>query len=124
MKKIGVNSRLDAIQAAILQVKLRRLDAWNAHRRTAADYYRKLLAQVPNVAAPEEVANSQHSWNYYTIRLTGEAAHQTMDERNPGRLREQVQHHMRQQGVVCMVYYPIPLHLQPVYANLGYTPNL
>ncbi len=120
-EKIGVNSRLDALQSAILQVKLRRLDAWNAQRRTAADYYQKLLAQLPNVVAPIASSNSQHSWNYYTIRLTAEAL--TTDKKNPGQLREQVQHQMRQQGVICMVYYPIPLHLQPVYTNLGYPPG-
>ena len=122
-EKIGVNSRLDALQAAILQVKLRHLDSWNAHRRTAAEYYRKLLSQLSTVIAPVEIENSQHSWNYYTIRLTSESSSPQSDEKNPSLLREQVQHQMRQQGVICMVYYPIPLHLQPVYTNLGHPPG-
>lgn len=122
-EKIGVNSRLDALQAAILQVKLRRLDTWNAYRRTAAAYYRKLLSQLPTVIAPVEIANSQHAWNYYTIRLTAESSSPKPDDKNSSLLREQIQNQMRQQGVICMVYYPIPLHLQPVYKKLGYAPG-
>ena len=122
-QRIGVNSRLDALQAAILQIKLRHLDSWNNQRRAKAEYYGKLLGQLSSVIAPAEIASSLHAWNYYTIRLTAEPSSGKQAERRASFLREQVQSQLHQQGINCLVYYPIPLHLQPVYADLGYQPG-
>ncbi|HLP91935.1 MAG TPA: DegT/DnrJ/EryC1/StrS family aminotransferase [Nostocaceae cyanobacterium] len=112
---IGVNSRLDAIQAVILQIKLRYLDSWNEKRRQIAAYYSQLLHQIPGVIIPQELANGVGVWNQYTIRIAGE-------ERNgaTAKYRDSVRSQLQEKGVGSMVYYPLPLHLQPVYENLGY----
>lgn len=112
---IGINSRLDAVQAAILLVKLRHLDEWNARRTAVANRYDQLLAPVPGITLPQTIDRGTSVWNQYTIRL--EAA------LNDGQIRDQVRQLMLDQGVIPMVYYPIPLHLQPVYADLGYQPG-
>lgn len=112
---IGINSRLDAVQAAILLVKLRYLDEWNAHRTDVASRYDQLLAPVPGIALPQIIDQGTSVWNQYTIRL--ETA------RNDGQVRDRVRQLMMAQGVIPMIYYPIPLHLQPVYADLGYQPG-
>jgi dTDP-4-amino-4,6-dideoxygalactose transaminase len=102
---IGLNSRLDTIQAAILQVKLRHLDSWNQQRAELAAVYHRLLKPLPDIELPQALAGGKHVWNQYTIRI-----------RDRDRVREKLQH----LGIVSMVYYPIPLHLQPVYQALGY----
>lgn len=109
---VGVNSRLDAVQAAILQIKLRHLDQWNQQRRAIANRYSERLQPFSNIIAPVEIAGGQSVWNQYTIRLT--AAGQD------GTYRDGVRSRLQLQGVSSMVYYPLPLHLQPVYENLGY----
>jgi dTDP-4-amino-4,6-dideoxygalactose transaminase len=114
---IGVNSRLDAIQAVILGVKLQYLDRWNEQRRAIAARYHALLASVPGVVAPQEVAGGHHVWHQYTIRLT-EAAEQNGDQL--GQYRNTIRQAMQQHEIGCMVYYPVPLHRQPVYESLGY----
>ena len=106
-EEIGVNSRLDAIQAAILQIKLRYLDIWNHHRRLVADRYHQFLSQIPGIVAPQELAGGMGVWNQYTIRVLGEK-------------RDWVRSQLQERGVNTMVYYPHPLHLHPVYKNLGY----
>lgn len=105
--EIGINSRLDALQAAILQIKLRYLDKWNQSRQEVAHRYHELLSPIPNIVTPQQLADSQGVWNQYTVRVLA------------GR-RDQVRSQLQQQGVGSMVYYPIPLHLQPVYTHLGY----
>lgn len=105
--EIGVNSRLDAIQAAILQIKLRYLDIWNNQRRQLAARYHQFLSQVPGIIPPQELPQGMGVWNQYTIRVL---------KQKRDWLRSQLQH----RGVNTMVYYPHPLHLQPVYENLGY----
>ena len=122
-EKIGLNSRLDALQAAILQIKLRHLDNWNRQRRLAAEYYKQLLSPLSAVVAPETMAGGQHSWNYYTIRLTTEPTSCKPPEESASFFREQVRSQLHQQGINCIIYYPLPLHLQPVCANLGYQPG-
>ncbi|MFQ4139536.1 DegT/DnrJ/EryC1/StrS family aminotransferase [Nodosilinea sp. PGN35] len=109
---IGVNSRLDSVQAAILAIKLRHLDRWNQQRSQVADRYHSLLAPVPEVVRPLPVTFGRSVWNQYTLRLPQATA--------KGQERNQVQQLMREAGVICMVYYPLPLHLQPVYRSLGY----
>lgn len=116
---IGVNSRLDALQAAILQVKLRYLDTWNQQRQEVAARYQQLLSTVPGIVPPGAIAGGRSVWNQYTICITAEA--DPADQ--PGQYRDRVRQQMQQQGVSSMVYYPLPLHLQPVYAHLGYQPG-
>lgn len=113
-EEIGINSRLDALQAAILSVKLPYLDQWNRQRREIANRYQTLLEPLPGVVLPREVPDSQHVWNQYTIRIT--------DRPSPGEepYRDRVRQQLQETGVISMVYYPIPLHLQPVYRHLGY----
>lgn len=99
----GVNSRLDALQAAVLNVKLPHLDAWNAMRRGLADHYLSVLKDV--VRTQEIVPISTHVYHLFVIETS------RRDE-----LREFLADHDIQTGV----HYPIPMHLQPVYAHLGY----
>ncbi|MFN2313504.1 MAG: DegT/DnrJ/EryC1/StrS family aminotransferase [Bacteroidales bacterium] len=104
---IGVNSRLDTIQAAILRVKLSHLDAFNEARQKAAAHYDRELSVVPGITTPVRAANSSHIFHQYTLRVEG-------GERN--RLRECLEN----EGVPSMIYYPVPLHMQKAYAHLGY----
>lgn len=106
-EEIGVNSRLDAIQAAILQIKLRYLDTWNNQRRKVAVRYHQLLNQVSGMITPQELAGGLGVWNQYTIRV--------LDHK-----RDLIHSQLQERGVNTMIYYPRPLHLQPVYENLGY----
>ncbi|MEC4819803.1 MAG: DegT/DnrJ/EryC1/StrS family aminotransferase [Scytonema sp. PMC 1069.18] len=106
-EEIGVNSRLDAIQAAILQIKLRYLDIWNNQRRQIAARYHQLLSQVRGILTPQELAEGMGVWNQYTIRV--------LDNK-----RDLIRSQLQERGVNTMVYYPHPLHLQPVYQSLGY----
>jgi UDP-2-acetamido-2-deoxy-ribo-hexuluronate aminotransferase len=104
---IGVNSRLDTIQAAILRVKLSHLDAFNEARQKAAAHYDRELSVVPGITIPMRAANSSHIFHQYTLRVES-------GERN--RLRECLEN----EGVPSMIYYPVPLHMQKAYAHLGY----
>ena len=106
-EEIGVNSRLDAIQAAILQVKLPYLDIWNNQRRKVASRYHQFLNQIPGIIAPQELAGGMGVWNQYTIRVLGNK-------------RDLIRSKLQERGVNTMVYYPHALHLQPVYESLGY----
>ena len=110
---IGINSRLDTIQAAILQIKLRHLDCWNQQRREVAARYQEFLQPIPGIKLPQELTRSKSVWNQYTIRVTDKG-----EEAEPH--RDKVRRQLQQVGVSSMIYYPIPLHLQPVYQDLGY----
>ncbi|NEP16335.1 MAG: DegT/DnrJ/EryC1/StrS family aminotransferase [Leptolyngbya sp. SIO4C1] len=112
-ESVGINSRLDTVQAAILQIKLRYLDRWNQGRTTVAERYHQLLAPIDEVICPSAPAGSTHVWNQYTLRL-----HQATGEE-----RDRVRAALQAQGILTMVYYPLPLHHQPVYAELGYGPG-
>ena len=107
---VGINSRLDAVQAAILQVKLQHLEDWNAKRQTVAARYEKLLADVEGVRSPKAITGGRSVWNQYTVLIEG----------SEGQKRDRLREKMQAQGVSTMVYYPIPLHQQSVYADLGY----
>jgi dTDP-4-amino-4,6-dideoxygalactose transaminase len=102
---IGMNSRLDGIQAAILTAKLPYLPTWNQQRAAIADRYQAELSDLPGIKLPRGLPGCV--WNQYTIRVL---------EGGRDRLREQ----LRDLGVMTAVYYPIPIHLQPVYKDLGY----
>ncbi|MGZ3885003.1 MAG: DegT/DnrJ/EryC1/StrS family aminotransferase [Bacteroidia bacterium] len=104
---LGVNSRLDTIQAAILKVKLKKLDEYAAARNKVADQYDKAFAHHPKLKIPKRVKNSTHVFHQYTLQLIG--ADRT-------RLREQ----LAERGIPAMIYYPIPLHLQKAYADARY----
>ncbi len=111
----GINSRLDALQAAILQIKLPYLDQWNEARSKVAAVYHELLQPVPEIVLPQESAGGRAVWNQYTIRLTKDSS--------SNHYRDEVRSKLQQMGITSMVYYPLPLHLQPVYKNLGYQPG-
>jgi dTDP-4-amino-4,6-dideoxygalactose transaminase len=117
-EEIGVNSRLDALQAAILQIKLRYLDIWNDRRRAIANYYYQFLSQVPGIIPSQELPGGVGVWNQYTIRISGEARNGSS-----AKYRDWVRNQLQEQGVSSMIYYPYPLHLQPVYQSLGYQPG-
>ncbi len=111
----GINSRLDALQAAILQIKLPYLEQWNDSRRKVAAVYQELLQPVSEIVVPQELPGGRAVWNQFTIRLTQGSS--------SSRYRDEVRSKLQQLGISSMVYYPLPLHLQPVYKNLGYQPG-
>lgn len=104
---LGYNSRLDEMQAAVLSVKLPHLPIWGENRRTHAAYYtKKLNATVAeHVVTPVEIEGNYHVFHQYTLRVDR---------------RDELQAFLKDQGVATMIYYPIPLHLQPVFKELGY----
>ena len=107
---IGINSRLDAVQAAILKIKLQHLEKWNEQRKEVAARYGDLLSPIDEVTAPREIKDGRSVWNQYSILLNGFTAEK----------RDRLRAAMKSQGVSTMVYYPLPLHRQPVYQTLGY----
>lgn len=104
---LGYNSRLDEMQAAILNVKLPYLYTWIENRRTHATYYTNMLNEIVSeyVTTPVEVEGNYHVFHQYTLRV---------------QKREELQAYLKEQGISTMIYYPIPLHLQPVFKELGY----
>jgi dTDP-4-amino-4,6-dideoxygalactose transaminase len=111
---IGVNSRLDAIQAAVLQVKLQHLDTWNQQRAAVAARYQELLANIPDIITPQPTPGGESAWNQYTIRVIASSGD------DPAARRDLVRASLQSAGVISMIYYPLPLHLQSVYRDLGY----
>jgi dTDP-4-amino-4,6-dideoxygalactose transaminase len=109
----GLNSRMDALQAAILSVKLPHLPEWNWRRRGLAESYASLLAGIPDLIVPQQIAGGSSVWHQYTVRILG-------DEREQPNRRDRVQQALKDLGIASRIYYPIPLHLQPVYQALGY----
>lgn len=101
---VGTNSRLDAIQAAVLRAKLPHLDEWTARRRKNAALYQELLGDVPEILLPPVIPGSDHVFNQYTIRT---------------RQREPLRAHLTARGIGTGVYYPVPLHLQECFLELG-----
>ncbi len=109
--EVGINSRLDAMQGALLRVKLRYLDEWSEARRKKADRYTKLLNETgiaDRFIPPFIRSESRHIFHQYVIRTPG---------------NEKVINHLAQYGVGSKVYYPVPLHLQRCFAYLGYQPG-
>jgi dTDP-4-amino-4,6-dideoxygalactose transaminase len=101
----GWNSRLDELQAAILRAKLCRLENWNAARRSNAAAYDYALRDIPNVVPPRRSEFAEHVFHQYTIRVAQ---------------RDQLQKRLADAGIASAIYYPTPIHLQPVYKSLGY----
>ena len=121
---VGFNSRLDALQAAVLEVKLRHLDAWHEGRRRNAEFYDRAFAgagaktsavslddggfplRTPTTAADP----GYHIYNQYVIRV-------------PAAIRDELRDHLKASSVGTEIYYPVPLHLQECFADLGYAPD-
>ena len=101
----GWNSRLDEIQAAILRVKLRHLKNWERLRRAHAAHYEKLLAGIAEVQTPQVPSTCEHVFHQYTIRA---------------QRRDELQKFLADRKIGNAVYYPVPLHLQPIYASEGF----
>ena len=99
---VGVNSRLDSIQAAILDIKLARLDDYNARRAQAAAYYDQALGGIDGLRTPVRQAGSSHVFHQYTLRVS--------DDR-----RDDLQAHLQAAGVPSMIYYPVPLYAQEAF---------
>jgi dTDP-4-amino-4,6-dideoxygalactose transaminase len=102
---VGYNSRLDALQAAVLLAKLPHLEAWSVARRRNAAYYDAAFAEVPELVTPWVDPANTSIYNQYTIRTAA---------------RDALQQHLKDHGIGSSVYYPLPLHLQPCFAYLGY----
>ena len=115
-EEIGYNSRLDALQAVILSIKLRYLDTWNNQRGDRAKLYSEFLDRVPGVAVPTELPGAKGVWNQYTIQIKS----QENAPNSPANFRDSVRTKLQECGIGSMVYYPLALHLQPVYKSLGY----
>jgi dTDP-4-amino-4,6-dideoxygalactose transaminase len=99
----GFNSRLDEIQAAILRAKLAHLDRWNERRREIAAIYNREIANR-RVDKPVELAYGLHNYHLYVIRC---------------KRRSELQQHLREEGVATLIHYPVPVHLQKSYSDLG-----
>ena len=120
----GWNSRLDELQAAILRVKLRHMADWTATRQAHAQLYGSLLADLPGIALPRVPPGREHVYYLYTIRVEGRAGGNTRTIEKGNEVRSDlIQQRLRERGIASMVYYPVPLHLQPLYALLGGKPG-
>ncbi|MBT0812863.1 DegT/DnrJ/EryC1/StrS family aminotransferase [Litoribacter ruber] len=104
---IGVNSRLDTLQAGILRVKLKHLNRYSKSRNEVADKYDKAFSNHSDIQTPVRVKNSTHVFHQYTIQV------------NNGK-REELKAYLQEKGVPSMVYYPVPLHQQTAYLEFGY----
>jgi dTDP-4-amino-4,6-dideoxygalactose transaminase len=105
---VGFNSRLDTLQAVVLRAKLARLADWNAARRAAAARYDERLADVEEVARPVTLPGNEHVWHLYAIRVPR---------------RDTVLERLHADGVMAGVHYPVPVHLQGAFADLGHGPG-
>jgi dTDP-4-amino-4,6-dideoxygalactose transaminase len=103
---VGCNSRLDAMQAAILDIKLRHLDEYNAARRRAADYYDAAFSGVKGITVPYRALNNKHVFHQYTLILEGIE-------------RDAMQQQLADSGVPSMIYYPVPAHRQQMFDAFG-----
>ncbi len=103
--EVGYNSRLDALQAAVLLAKLPHLAGWSAARREHAAYYDRAFAEFAEVRTPVIEGGNESIYNQYTIRVDR---------------RDDLREHLTREGIGSAVYYPLPLHLQPCFAYLGY----
>ena len=101
---VGVNSRLDSIQAAVLRIKLRYLDEYNNARRNAASFYDRQLSRAPRIESPFRSDKSTHIFHQYTIKT------------EPG-LRDKLQEYLSEKDIPSMVYYPVPMHRQKAYSE-------
>jgi len=123
---IGYNSRLDSLQAAILNVKLKRLNKWIDQRKEIANHYINELSVIEGIRLPSNnLTNySIHSWNQFVIRILDKSVIQNIKESSvyveDSKNRDLFKTELQKLGVNTIIYYPIPIHLQPVYKELGY----
>ena len=111
--EVGFNSRIDALQAAVLRVKLRHLDAWTEGRRRVAERYSTLIHEVglaDRIALPREFEGRYHVYNQFVVRVPAEG-------------RDALRAHLQDRRVGTEIYYPIPLHIQACFAPLGHKPG-
>ncbi len=101
----GISSRLDALQAAVLRIKLKHLDLWNAKRQQLASCYQEALASVKDISLPTEIEKTSHVYHLFTIRT---------------RARDELSEHLCSKGFASAIHYPMGLHLQKSYQYLGY----
>ena len=106
--EVGVNSRLDSIQAAVLRIKLRKLNTYNEARRAAADYYDKAFSTIKELSIPHRVAHSSHVFHQYTLKL---------DEKID---RNALKDYLELHNIPAMIYYPVALHEQKAYKSERY----
>lgn len=104
---VGVNSRLDTLQAAILRIKLSHLDEYNSARQKVAEAYDKAFSNIEDLKIPARNPDSEHIFHQYTLQVGN------------GR-RDALQSYLNEREIPAMIYYPVPLHLQKAYSNLGY----
>jgi len=104
---VGVNSRLDSMQAAVLDVKLKHMDQYIAARQAVASYYDKVFEKFDKITIPARTAKSTHAFHQYTIKLNGIN-------------RTALQKHLSELGIPAMIYYPVPLHMQKAYQDSRY----
>lgn len=105
-KYIGVNSRLDTIQAAVLDIKLRHLDEYRDARVRAADYYDAALEGIPGLSTPVRIPYSTHVFHQYTLKVSGNK-------------RDALAAHLKSKGIPAMIYYPLPLNAQEAYQEIS-----
>jgi dTDP-4-amino-4,6-dideoxygalactose transaminase len=108
---VGVNSRLDTIQAGILNVKLKYLDEFTASRRKVAEQYNEAFLNHPEIKTPYRISSSTHVFHQYTIQLKDE------------KTRNNLQEYLKSQNIPSVVYYPIPVYQQKPYFKDIYLPN-
>ena len=102
---LGENSRLDTLQAAVLNAKLKRLEGWNVARRKAAAMYSAILSGVGDIVLPVVMPEVEHVFHLYVIRTSR---------------RDELMKHLQGKGVGCLVHYPVPIHMQKAYAGSGW----
>lgn len=105
--EIGVNSRLDSIQAAILRIKLKQLDAYAEARNQAAMFYDRAFAKHPNITIPARFPKSNHVFHQYTLKIEGAS-------------RDELRNYLQSKNIPAMIYYPVPLHMQKAYSSNRY----
>lgn len=103
----GCNCRLDNLQAAILDVKLKYLKDWNEQRRSIANLYNEKLENLPGITLPAQASYAFHVYHLYVVRVLNN--------------RDEILNLLKEAGIMCGIHYPVPLHLQPAYKYLGYS---
>jgi dTDP-4-amino-4,6-dideoxygalactose transaminase len=101
---VGVNSRMDGIQGAVLSVKLKYLESWNEKRRALATLYTELLQDVEGLVLPREMEYARHVYHIFAIRVKG---------------RDDLMKELAAKGIGCGIHYPVPVHLQEAYKSLN-----
>ncbi len=111
----GHNYRMEGIQGAVLGVKLKHLDKWTEERRRAASKYGEFLGDIAQIKCPTEMSYSKHVYHLYVIQVLNN------ESKNTGNTRDELQKFLGEKGIATGLHYPIPLHLQKCFNNLGYS---